>query len=196
MTLTKNLIIFCIFINGTSLAYAKDSVREKLFMADLSMLISNSQLKTDDFDLIQYFVEKKIDKELKTMRVSALACKDVENQTVEEVEKFFSRTLYIPSWPHLYKLYTEKARIVKESKAYSKNDKERHCYAGYLISKDMSFMTAIFSAYYKEALDISDCNKKTNYETADEDATILGAGLGRDLPDGDAGELKECRISL
>lgn len=60
-----------------------------------------------------------------------------------------------------------------------KNDKLAHCYIGCRISQTVSYKTAIFLAWYKEHLDLTDCELNSHFEYKDYDATLIGAHAGK-----------------
>jgi hypothetical protein len=73
-------------------------------------------------------------------------------------------------------------KVYKQDKAKSAtfgNDKIAHCYIGCRISQKTSFKTARFVAWYKESIDLADCELGSHFEPADYEATVRGAHLGK-----------------
>jgi hypothetical protein len=125
----------------------------------------------------QSYANYRAKKEFKKMRAEALKCIELEGVSKEVLNEFFRSPPPTPYWSKLRKLKKNHARYSSAASQLSSNDKVRHCFAGYMIARDLDYRTALFAAYYKEAQDVSDCNKKTHFEIADKIATIKGASL-------------------
>ena len=75
-------------------------------------------------------------------------------------------------WAHqTYKQELETANTLK-------NDKRKHCYIGCRIAQDTSLEVSTYVGWLKESEDLSDCNRKTLFETLDYQSTIEGAEQG------------------
>jgi hypothetical protein len=59
-----------------------------------------------------------------------------------------------------------------------KNDKRKHCYIGCRIAQDTSLEVSTYVGWLKESEDLTDCNRKTLFETLDYQSTIEGAQQG------------------
>jgi hypothetical protein len=58
------------------------------------------------------------------------------------------------------------------------NDKRKHCYIGCRIAQDTSPEVSTYVGWLKESEDLTDCNRKTLFETLDHQSTIEGARQG------------------
>ncbi|MCC6138323.1 MAG: hypothetical protein IT287_06800, partial [Bdellovibrionaceae bacterium] len=99
----------------------------------------------------------------------------LESVTEEDVESFFTIYPAFPNYNHVVNVKNNKEKYKALSDKFSKNDKEKHCFMGYMIAKKHDFTTSVFIAYYKEALDIGDSNAESHFEIADMIATRMGA---------------------
>jgi hypothetical protein len=57
-------------------------------------------------------------------------------------------------------------------------DKKQHCFMGCLVANQINYGTAAYMAWYKEYLDITDCNRLTHFDLLDIAATMKGAAHG------------------
>lgn len=67
------------------------------------------------------------------------------------------------------------------------SDKAKHCYIGCVVSLSPSAKVTDYLGWLKEDLDLSDCERGSLFEPADQVATSLGARLG-------ARDKKECAL--
>lgn len=72
-----------------------------------------------------------------------------------------------------YKVFTLEEDYAKSLSS----DKAAHCYIGCRVGQETSLRTAYFMSWYKESLDLTDCNASTRFEYQDHSATIYGANL-------------------
>lgn len=70
-----------------------------------------------------------------------------------------------------YKVYKSE---LKNTKLLA-NDKVVHCVMGCKIMQQTDYKTANFLAWYKEYNDLTDCQKNSNFEFLDYEATVYGA---------------------
>ncbi len=113
--------------------------------------------------------------QLRKFENKALTCTEVEGTSKLKVKIFFRQTPPFPSLKSLMKFYFIKDQILKKAQNYSNDDKEVHCIAGFLIAKEVSYRTGVFSGFYKEAQDVGDCDKRTHFDLSDQMATMIGA---------------------
>jgi len=80
----------------------------------------------------------------------------------------------------IFKMESTRAQVLK-------SDKAKHCYIGCVVSLSTSAKVADYLGWLKEDLDLSDCERGSLFEPADQVATSLGAKLG-------ARDKKECAL--
>jgi hypothetical protein len=80
----------------------------------------------------------------------------------------------------IFKMESSRAQVLK-------SDKAKHCYIGCVVSLSTSAKVADYLGWLKEDLDLSDCERGSLFEPADQVATSLGAKLG-------ARDKKECAL--
>lgn len=85
-----------------------------------------------------------------------------------------------PADPGILKLFAAYQVYQKELPTANtfKGDKRKHCYIGCRIAQDVSHDTAVYTAWYKEKEDLTDCVKGSYFELRDYEITVQGADLG------------------
>ncbi len=73
-----------------------------------------------------------------------------------------------------YNLYSREKKKAEELRS----DKQKHCYMGCKIAREVSMETAVYAAWYKEYQDLEDCSSKTYFEWKDYQLTVDGAIAG------------------
>lgn len=127
----------------------------------------------------QQFAEKKVRDNLRGFHAKALTCLSDEGVTRAEVDRFFFHQPHIPSYKHLEKIRDNAERYSQMASRFSDDDKVKHCFMGHLLTQETNRPSAVFMAFYKEAQDVGDCNRRTRFEVADQVATVVGAGYAK-----------------
>lgn len=123
----------------------------------------------------QEMAEKKVRENLSKFKSTALKNLELEGTTKKHVNSFFDHPAVIPSYKHLMAINKNQSDYKQAANQFSRNDKIRHCYMGFVIAKKHDFKSAIFMSFYKEASDVGDANASTHFEIADMIATRIGA---------------------
>lgn len=150
----------------------------KLNIKTIICLITLSVLNTG---CLQWVVNQKVKEKIDGHYVVAIKNTSLENTTVPVIKAYFSHHAATPRWQSVLKIKDDSKRgsesFSSRANAFSNNDKNNHCYAGYLIAKELGYKEAVFSGYVKETQDAGDANPRTHFELADRDATNYGAKI-------------------
>lgn len=121
--------------------------------------------------------ESEINKRLKNFKKVGIENHVLEGTTVPIINAYFSNRPSYPYYRNAISLNRKMDKYRDNANAFSRNDKVRHCYIGFIVAKNHYYKTAVFVAFYKEAQDVGDANRRTHFEIADKEATIFGADL-------------------
>lgn len=121
--------------------------------------------------------EKEIKKRLDRFEKVGLQNYKLERTSKEAIRAFFASPPPYPYYRNLLSLRSKFTKYNDNAKAFSQNDKVRHCYIGHVVARKHAYKTAVFIAFYKEAQDVGDGKRRTRFEIADQEATVYGAQL-------------------
>lgn len=71
-----------------------------------------------------------------------------------------------------------RSNLAQSRKFKKGRDKKQHCYMGCLMASQINYGTADYMAWYKEYLDITDCDAASYFDEKDLTATVKGAKYG------------------